>query len=140
MRPARPDSKESCPPGTAIVSAEALTARAWFEAAPVPLHTPGAAPIAYRFRWNGKNVLFSGRIPIKPRSRSDAEQFSQIPKTREAMLDYVVSVYRLAEPKPDLWLPALPVNGQNANLYDNEWPDVLADNYRAAYRTLMGQR
>ena len=132
--------KESCPPGTAILSAEELPARGWFEVTPMPLRGRGTAPIAYRVRWAGKTVLFSGRIPISAKPQTDAALFSDISKSREATLDYLVSVYRLGDPKPDLWLPAVPVDGQNANLYDNEWQDILADNYRVGYRSLMGGR
>lgn len=132
--------KEYCPPGTAVVSAEALPTRAWFEVTPIPLRAPGSAPIAYRARWSGKIVLFSGQIPVNPKPRSEAEQFSHITQSREATLDYLFSVYQLAEPKPDLWLPAFPLNGQNANLYENEWPNILADNYVAGYHGLVGRK
>ena len=63
--------------------------------------------------------------------------FLDISGSRDNTLDYLASVYRLGEPRPDLWLPAVPVDGQNANLYDTDWPDILADNYRLGYRSLQ---
>ncbi|MFI5454430.1 MAG: MBL fold metallo-hydrolase [Isosphaerales bacterium] len=132
--------KEWCPPGTVILSAEGLPGRGWFEVMPMPLHGRGTASIAYRVRWAGKTILFSGRIPINGKPLTEAALFSDISKSREATLDYLVTVYRLGEPKPDLWLPAVPVDGQNANLYDNEWQDILAYNYRVGYHSLTGKR
>jgi hypothetical protein len=38
---------------------------------------------------------------------------------------FVESLDRLSEEKPDLWLPAVPGNGQNANLYDADWVKVF---------------
>jgi len=38
------------------------------------------------------------------------------------------SLDRLAQVNPNLWLPAVPVHGQNANLYDHNWEKVLAQN------------
>ena len=95
--------------------------------------------MAYRFRWRGKNVLCSGRIPIDSEVQAEAALFSGISASREATLDYLVSVFRLTDPKPELWLPAVPLNGRNANLYDDEWQNILADNYRVGYRSLMGR-
>jgi hypothetical protein len=42
--------------------------------------------------------------------------------------EYLKALETLATVKPDLWLPAVPVHGQNANLYDRDWEDVLAEN------------
>jgi hypothetical protein len=53
----------------------------------------------------------------------------ELSKSSESGLAYLASVDRLGELKPDLWLPAVPTDGQNANLYDNEWQDIIADNY-----------
>jgi len=139
-RPGFEKVKELCPPGTAILSAAELPARGWFEVTPMPLHGRGTAPCAYRVRWGGKTVLFSGPIPIEPGLETHAALLADISKSREATLDYLVSVYRLGDPKPDLWLPAVPVGGQNANLYDDEWQVILADNYRIGYHSLMGGR
>jgi len=131
--------KESCPPGTDFLSAEELPARRWFDVKPVPLRGRGSAPIAYLVQWGRKTVLFSGRIPMKSKPpETETALYSDISKSRETTLDYLVSVYRLGDPKPDLWLPAVSVDGQNANLYDNEWQNTLADNYRVGYRSLTG--
>jgi hypothetical protein len=37
---------------------------------------------------------------------------------------------------PDLWLPAVPIHGQNANLYDQDWAKVVAQNLRMFPREL----
>ena len=37
---------------------------------------------------------------------------------------------RLADLRPDLWLPAFPAEAQNANLYDHDWEEVLVENRR----------
>jgi glyoxylase-like metal-dependent hydrolase (beta-lactamase superfamily II) len=132
--------KESCPAGTMILSADEWPSRAGFEVTPIPLRGRGEAPIAYRVRWAGKIVLFSGRIPIQRKVQTDADLFADIATSRKLTLDYLFSVFRLGEAKPDLWLPAVPVDGQNANLYDSEWQDVLADNYRVGYRSLKRWR
>jgi glyoxylase-like metal-dependent hydrolase (beta-lactamase superfamily II) len=127
----------TCPPGTTLLAAEQLPSRGWFEVTPVRLRGRGTAPMAYRLRWAGKTVLFAGRIPMRVQPQSEAALLAELSGSREATLDYLASVYRLGEPKPDLWLPGVPVDGQNANLYDSEWPDILADNYRVGYRSLM---
>jgi hypothetical protein len=128
---------QAVPAGPGLVPAEDLPGRGWFEVTALPLRGRGVAPIAYRLRWAGKTVLFSGRIPIKQHVRSATALFGEISQSRDQTLDYLASVYRLGEPRPDLWLPAVPVDGQNANLYDTDWPDILADNYRLGYRSLQ---
>ncbi len=129
--------ERTCPAGTVILPAEALAARGGLDIVPFPLRGRGVAPIAYHVGWAGKTVLFSGRIPIKTNGHTDAALLAEIAKSRDMTLDYLGSVYRLAGVKPDLWLPSVPVDGQNAHLYDDEWPDILDDNYRIGYRSLM---
>jgi hypothetical protein len=41
---------------------------------------------------------------------------------------YLQSIEKLGGLYPDLWLPAVPVHGQNANLYDRDWEKVLEMN------------
>ena len=74
--------------------------------------------MAYLLPWAGKTVLFSGRIPIRVKDETWAELSTDLSKSREAAADYLISVNRLADAKPDVWLPAVATDGRNANLYD----------------------
>jgi glyoxylase-like metal-dependent hydrolase (beta-lactamase superfamily II) len=131
--------QELCPPGVAVLSSNELPQQQWFDVTPVTLRGRGVAPVAYRFKWSGKTVLCAGRFPIDPDVPGEAALFSEISVSRETTLDYLASVFRLSKANPDLWLPALPLNGRNANLYDDEWQNIVADNYRVGYRSLMGK-
>jgi hypothetical protein len=42
---------------------------------------------------------------------------------------YLRSLTTLTELTPDLWLPATPVHGQNANVYGEDWSEVLRQNW-----------
>jgi glyoxylase-like metal-dependent hydrolase (beta-lactamase superfamily II) len=129
--------RESCPVGTVILPAEELPDRGWFEVTPIPLRGRGLAPMAYRLSWAGKTILFSGRIPIRYKEDTWAELFADIRKSRETAADYLIAVNRLAESKPDVWLPAVATDGRNANLYGSEWEDIIAKNYRAGHIALI---
>ncbi len=132
--------RESCPAGTVILPAEELPDRGWFQVTPIPLRGRGLAPMAFLLSWAGKTVLFSGRIPIRYKVETWAELFADISKSRDASADYLISVNRLGELKPDLWLPAVATDGRNANLYDSEWEDIIAENYRAGHIALGSPR
>lgn len=132
--------RESCPAGTVILPAEGLPDRDWFAVTPILLRGRGLAPMAYLLPWAGKSILFSGRIPIRYKVETWAELFGDLSKSREAAADYLISVNRLGALKPDLWLPAVATDGRNANLYDSEWQDIIADNYRAGHNALVTPR
>jgi len=132
--------RKSCPAGTVVLSAEQLPDQGWFKVTTLPLRGRGLAPIAYQVRWADKTVLFSGRIPIQAKSEIELELFSEISKSREATIDYLISVSQLSDLKPDLWLPAVSADCQNANVYDGEWQDLIAYNYRVGYRGLTRPR
>jgi len=121
--------KDTYPEATALLSADELADRGWFKVRPIPVRGPGLAPIAYEVLWADKTVLFSGRVPIKINFDNWVGLRSELAKSKEAKLDYLISVDKLGDLKPDLWLPAVPTDGQNANLYDNEWQDVIAENF-----------
>jgi glyoxylase-like metal-dependent hydrolase (beta-lactamase superfamily II) len=120
---------QSCPRGTVVLSAEELPHRGWFPVKPIPLRGDGLAPIAYQLSWADRTVLFSGQIPIRVKPETWAALRSKLSKSNAATLDYLSSVDQLGELKPDVWLPAVPTDGQNANLYDNEWEEIIAENY-----------
>jgi hypothetical protein len=93
--------------------------------------------MAYQLDWEGKTVLFTGGIPAKVGAVPEARLLAEVFRSRDATMDYVVSVNKLASITPDLWLPAIPSDCQNANIYDNEWSNVINHNYRLGYRSLL---
>jgi glyoxylase-like metal-dependent hydrolase (beta-lactamase superfamily II) len=116
-----------CPEGTKILTEQELNQTGWFEVQTFPLEGRGFAPLAYLIRWSGKSVLISGRIPVKLNKTTVQQLLRELsdPKTSQP---YLLSLDRLGQLKPDLWLPSLPVHGQNANVYDDEWAKLLAQN------------
>jgi glyoxylase-like metal-dependent hydrolase (beta-lactamase superfamily II) len=120
--------REQCPAGTTVRPAEELPAQGWFEVTPIELQGRGLGPTAYQLVWDKKTVLFSGEMPIRINQEAGVKLFSDFQEARGNVTDYVNSLIRLREQKPDLWLPAAPTDGQNANLYDDEWEQVIVDN------------
>jgi glyoxylase-like metal-dependent hydrolase (beta-lactamase superfamily II) len=120
--------KEACPGGTVVVPVEELPREAWFEVQSLPLGGRGLAPVAYQLSWAGKRVLFSGRIPIRRNQAAVEALLADFRKPGGALRTYQASLDKLDRLKPDLWLPAVPMDGQNANLYDTEWQDLLTAN------------
>jgi hypothetical protein len=115
-----------------VLAAEELASTGLPEARAIPLGGRGQAPAAYLLRRAGKTVLLSGRIPVKMNQPTAEALMRDVAGSGRRVAQYLASLGRLQQIKPDLWLPALPVNGQNANLYDDDWPKVLAQN-RAAF-------
>jgi glyoxylase-like metal-dependent hydrolase (beta-lactamase superfamily II) len=120
--------QELCPAGTVILTEKDLEKREWFEVRTISLRGRGVAPVAYQLRWAGKVVLFSGRIPVKPSLEATNELMQEFSANHETRGGYLKSLQELALVKPDLWLPAVPSNGQNANLYDRDWEQILGYN------------
>jgi glyoxylase-like metal-dependent hydrolase (beta-lactamase superfamily II) len=123
--------KGSCPAGTRALAPADLSRKGWLPVTPLALGGRGVAPAAYLLPWGGKSVLFSGRVPVKPTWAASKGLRADLARAREDADAYRAALQRLGGLKPDLWLPALPVDGQNANLYDGEWADVLAGNAAA---------
>jgi metallo-beta-lactamase class B len=121
--------RESCPDGTLVLPAEELPEQGWFRATSIPLRGRGLAPIAYRLPWAGKTVLISGRIPIKVNHEAGVRLFSDFSGSNGDVRDYLGSLIQLRGLGPDLWLTALPSDGQNANLYDDQWEQIVDNNW-----------
>ena len=49
-------------------------------------------------------------------------------QARANVVDYSAALDQLGALNPDVWLPAVPADGQNANCYDDEWADTIAGN------------
>jgi glyoxylase-like metal-dependent hydrolase (beta-lactamase superfamily II) len=123
-----------CPAGTTVLAAEDLPAKGGDapvtlpELRVIPLGGRGAAPVAYHFRWAGKAVLASGTVPRKPSVPSSAEVARAVNGPGGDARAYLRSLAVLGKEAPEVWLPAVPVHGQNANLYDRDWEKVLTHN------------
>ena len=122
------DIRRLCPAGTKVLSEEDLPARDWFGVQMIPVAGRGRAPLAYLLSWAGKTVLVSGRILTK----MDPITLEPLRRDLKALGGdarlYRDMLRRLTKLKPDLWLPAVPVHGQNANLYDDDWLTILDEN------------
>ena len=129
-----------CPPDTALSAAEDLPARSAFEVRVIPLKGRGLAPVAYVIPWAGKTVLISGRIPILFDDASIQGLAADLGGSRDRVMEYLDAIHDLDRIKPDLWLPAVPSNGQNANVYEDEWRYVIENNYRAGYSRLQATK
>ena len=84
--------------------------------------------MAYLLEWAGKTVLLTGRMPIKVTPQSVAGLAADIGESKADWQDYQDSLAVLRGIRPDLWLPATPMDGQNANLYGDEWEAVIDGN------------
>jgi len=116
--------RKACPEGTKVLSSnEGL--QKWPDLRAIPLAGRGASPTAYEFKLDGKTVLVSGRIPQKLASQNVLDLMRDVRRSAEGPEGFRRSLNDLGKLKPDLWLPAYPVHGQNANLYDNEWTQIL---------------
>jgi glyoxylase-like metal-dependent hydrolase (beta-lactamase superfamily II) len=123
--------KTSGPPGSNFLSADELSSKDWFEVAPLPLRGRGRAPIAYRLTLSGKTVLVSGRFPIIANPDTTSALFADLIAPGGDPFDYLKSIMALRVPTPDLWLPAFPTDGQNANIYDTMWERIIDSNWDA---------
>lgn len=117
------------PAGTVISPAEELGSRGGFPVTTIPLGGRGLAPIGYRLTWAGKAVLISGRIPVKMSQEAGESLIADLTHPPGDVREYFASLTRLHDASPpDLWLPAVPTQGQNANLYGDEWIRELDQN------------
>jgi glyoxylase-like metal-dependent hydrolase (beta-lactamase superfamily II) len=128
-----------CPGGTDILTEDDLEKAGWFDVQALPLGGRGVAPLAYRLRWAGKTVLVSGRIPEKLADSTAEQVLREVAGPGGSVEEYRKSLDRLEPVNPDLWLPAVPVHGQNANLYDQDWAKVVARNREMLPREPRGK-
>jgi glyoxylase-like metal-dependent hydrolase (beta-lactamase superfamily II) len=119
---------EICPAGTVILSSQELPRKGWPAISSIPLAGRGVAQVAYQVAWAGKTVLFSGRIPLKINQQSAEALASDLVSGKGNVRDYFASLVKLQKLKPELWLPAVPFEGQNACLYEKHWDQTIDDN------------
>ncbi len=119
--------KELCPPGTTLIPASDLPAQGWFDVKPIALQGRGLGPAAYALAWAGRTVLFSGRLPVKINQVSAETLIFDLTRGNGDVRGYFAAINELGRLKPDIWLPAVPTDGQNANLYDSDWERIIND-------------
>jgi glyoxylase-like metal-dependent hydrolase (beta-lactamase superfamily II) len=116
-------------PETKWLSVESLRAAGWIDVTTLPLADIRPGAMAYIIQWCGKTVLISGRMPVQGSSPADFESLKQaLAGQPDGINAYRESLYRLLEVKPNLWLPAKPFHGDNANLYLEKWNEILWQN------------
>ena len=124
-----PRLRESLPAATVFIPAEDLAAKGWFPVSPIQVEGRGLAPVAYRLPFAGKIVLLSGRIPVQISQEAGRRLIADLLHPPGDIRAYFTALTRLhQDARPDLWLPAVPTHGQNANLYDNQWTREIEDN------------
>jgi glyoxylase-like metal-dependent hydrolase (beta-lactamase superfamily II) len=129
--------RSQCPSGTVVLSTKDLDKSQLPAVTPVELGRPGTTLIAYVLQSSGKTILISSTIPTGGNRTVVGELISRSGKSSLTPSDFVNVLRRLLQFKPDLWLPAVPVNGQNANLYDEEWKSVLGKDYDAVHELFL---
>lgn len=75
-------------------------------------------------RWKDRRtgmVQSSLRLELKMQLRTEL-------KSKPFAANYREALEKLRDVKPDIWLPAKPMSGQNANLYDDQWNRIIDEN------------
>jgi glyoxylase-like metal-dependent hydrolase (beta-lactamase superfamily II) len=117
------------PNGTKFLEAETLDGNSGWPFRAVVLAGRGLAPVALTLHRNDKQVLISGRILSKLGNQRRVQVLLRDLNTGDGDTKAYLKSLELLEPiRPDIWLPISPVNGQNANLYDDKWQKVIQRN------------
>jgi hypothetical protein len=116
------------PAGTSIIGPEELCRRSWLDVKPIVPVGRTIKSIAYLVRWEGKSVLFSGRIPTKPTRAVRQQALREIALSLGDSSELRGALAQLRKINPDLWLPVFSTDCQNANLEPGDWTILLAQN------------
>ena len=102
--------------------------------------------VAYRIDMDGKEVLITPEAPLSlaliwrntetgqktfgPLEPQTSEFEAKLRDSNEYVTEYGHQLESLSQFAPDIWLPHRPYYGQNANIYDDRWEDILQSNRR----------
>ncbi len=123
--------RSQCPSGTVVRSTKDLDTSQWPGVTPVELVRSNTTWIAYILQVSGKTILISSTIPTGGNRKIIGELISRSEISSLMPSDFANALRRLLQIKPDLWLPSVSLNGQNADLYDQEWKNILGKDYDA---------
>lgn len=121
----------ACPEGTAILDAASLASAGWFPVEVVPVRGLPFAGTAYLLPWAGRTVAFTGALPLRTRLDWGLGVFPPLPSEGVALDPCLATLEALRRYEADVWLPALPMCGQNAHVYDGDWVRTLDANAAA---------
>ncbi len=76
-----------------------------------------------------KNRL-SGRKTMGDLQPQMEDLMAELAETEERLTAYRKTLLRMEPFRPDVWLPSRPLAGQNANLYDDDWDEIIDNNLR----------
>ncbi len=124
------------PPDLEVLPATELADHGWPDLQPIALKGPEPSPMAYLLRRQGRTILISGRVPAPLDPIATARLADDLGRSRDDAADFLVSVARLRHLEPDLWLPAMPADASNANLYDDAWSELVSRSFRLGNRVL----
>jgi len=115
-------------PDARLLSVEALEAAGWLDVKTLPLYDVRMGAMGYVIQWCGKTVLVSGGGLLQVGGAGPAldVRIRFLAAPPEEIDAYRDSIYRLLDVKPNLWLPAMPLHGRNANWYSEEWSELMS--------------
>jgi metallo-beta-lactamase class B len=120
--------KKALPIGSQLIHLGDLEQAGWFHVQAFPLEGPEAGATAYLCELGDKNVLISGRIPIKSARTVEEALLKEFSASSNASHQYKESLQSFQKINPDVWLPLVSSDDQNANLYDDDWSEILRFN------------
>ena len=121
--------RDRLPRDTRFVMATTLDGKSEFPVTATTLAGRGPAPVAYRLLQGNKSVLISGRVLGKVDNRRLVKELLADLAAADGDPDAFQDTLDLLEAMaPNIWLPARPISGQNANLYDQQWQSIIGRN------------
>ncbi len=121
------------PTDSQFVAVEELGENNWLPAKAIEVAGLGVSPVCYELEWRDKSVLITGRIPRKITEESVMTLARELTADGSDAVAYLASINTLGKLRPDVWLPAIPLQDQNANLYESQWHDMIDD-----HRAILG--
>ena len=137
--------------GVAVVSPQELADKVAFPITTISLQET----LCYSFSIGKKKVLVTSNVPRNislewTNRQNNRKTASSLQPQSSALLNelaassavsqsYLESLQQLANFSPDVWLPAMPLTGQNANLYDDDWKTIVESNQRLAKSTVHSE-
>ena len=129
--------RQCCPSDTTFITPQKLMSENLITMSVFPIDGLSIGVLAYYVAWHGKTVVVSGSVPID--SFESVNRFAPFLRSPEGMTRYMHSLDSLADIRPNLWLRLRPIDGRNANVYDDEWEAVIEKSVRLITNALRSE-